>query len=197
LLCAIITPPKEQLIQSIRADQAREIQAWKDRLQRELQAQDEVLKLYFGAEEKTFNKHAGAQALSYGLSAATGAVYDVGVFNFRSLMLKGYLQAAKEPLSQLGTAPQRQLQQQQHQQQQQQQQHPLVQQQQQQQQLQLQQQQQQRNSMSTGAPGHYVPASNPSASSQYQQQAPLSFSEQLSRQAPGVLVAAAAAVCFF
>ncbi len=100
------------------------------------------------------------------------------------------MQAAKEPLSQLGTAPQRQQQQQQLQ-------HPLVQQQQQQQQqLQLQQQQQQQNPMSTVAPGHYVPASNPSAGTQFQQQqqqqqqAPLSFSEQLSRQALGMMAAA-------
>ena len=31
------------MLQSIREEHAREIQAWKDRLQRELQAQDEVL----------------------------------------------------------------------------------------------------------------------------------------------------------
>jgi hypothetical protein len=40
-----VTWEQEQFIQSMREEHAREIQAWKDRLQRELQAQDEVVLL--------------------------------------------------------------------------------------------------------------------------------------------------------
>jgi hypothetical protein len=71
------------------------------------------------------------------------------------------LQVAKEPLSQLGTAPQQRQQQQQ------------------------QQQQQKRDSMGTVAPGQYVPASNPSAAAHNQQQSQLSFSEQQLRHSAG------------
>jgi hypothetical protein len=36
---------QEQLLRSIRDDHAREVQAWKDRLQRDLQAQDQVCRV--------------------------------------------------------------------------------------------------------------------------------------------------------
>ena len=79
---------------------------------------------------------------------------DLEIYLLRTFQL---LQVAKEPLSQLGTAPPQR----------------------------GQQQQQQRDSMGTVAPGHYVPASNPSSAATSQQQSQLSVSEQLSRHSAG------------
>jgi hypothetical protein len=87
---------------------------------------------------------------------------DLEIYLLRTFQL---LQVAKEPLSQLGTAPPQRGQQQQQQR--------------------GQQQQQQRDSMGTVAPGHYVPASNPSSAATSQQQSQLSVSEQLSRHSAG------------